>query len=73
MLTPLAKCDLITLLHSKSLKKCHKNFENRLTNKDCMPQNDLDHVFCMYKGGNPKEFKSNSSKVRDFVQGFGPQ
>ena len=23
-----AKCDLVSLLHSKSQKKCHKNFEN---------------------------------------------
>ena len=47
--TTLAKCDRIL-----SLKKCHKNFENRLTNKKCTPKNDLDYVFCMYKGGNPK-------------------
>ena len=41
--TPLAKCDLIMLLYFKSRKKCHKNFENRLTNKDFIPKNDL-HV-----------------------------
>ena len=29
---PPAKCDLIILLHPKSLEKCHKNFENWLTN-----------------------------------------
>ena len=50
-----------------------QKFENRLTNKDFTPKNDLDHVFCMYKGVNPKVFKSNSSKFGDFVQAFGPQ
>ena len=29
----------VTILHSKSLKKCHKNFENRLTNKNLMQEN----------------------------------
>ena len=56
--TPLGKCDLVILLHSKSLKKCHKNFEHWLTNKKCTPKNDLDTAFCMYKGGNTKTFKS---------------
>ena len=29
-----AKCDFITLLHSKSRKKCHKNYEYRLTKEN---------------------------------------
>ena len=37
---------------------CHKKIENRLTNKHFTPKHDLDPVFCMYKGGNPKVFKS---------------
>ena len=52
---PPAKYDI---LHSKSLKMCHKNFENRLTNMNYKPKNDIDLVFCMYKGSNPKVFKS---------------
>ena len=39
---PQAKCYHITILHSKSLKKCHKNFENRLTNKNFMPENSFE-------------------------------
>ena len=53
-----AKCDHTILLHSKSLKKCHKNFEHRSTNKNLTPKNDHDQVFYMYKGGNPNVFKS---------------
>ena len=29
----------VIILHSKSLKKSHKNFENRLTNKNFMQEN----------------------------------
>ena len=52
--TPTYKSDIVILLHSKSLKKCHKNFGNRFINKNLMPKNDLDLVFYMCKGGNPK-------------------
>ena len=45
------------LLHSKSLKKCHKKFENLLTDKKFTTKNDLDSVFCMYKGSNPKFYQ----------------
>ena len=48
------KYDIVILLHSKSRKKCHKNFENRFINKNLSPKNDLDRVFYMCKGGNPK-------------------
>ena len=64
---------LVILLHSKSPKKYHKNFENHLTNKNFKPKNDLDPVFYMYKGGNPKVFKSKFKQFGDFVQAFGPQ
>ena len=43
-----------SFLHSYSLKKCHKNFENRFMNKNLTSKNDLDQVFYMCKGGNPK-------------------
>ena len=43
--TPTYKYVIVILLHSKSCKKCHKNFENRLVNKNLTPQNDLDLVF----------------------------
>ena len=46
-ITPLTKCDRIILLHSKRLIMCHKQIENRLTNKNVTPKNDLDPVFCM--------------------------
>ena len=52
--TPTYKYYIVNLLHSKSRKKCHKNFENRFINKNLMPKNDLDQVFYMCKGGNPK-------------------
>ena len=52
--TPTYKYDIIIPLHSKSRKKCHKNFENRFTNKNLTPKSDLDLVFYMCKGGNPK-------------------
>ena len=39
--------NIVILLHSKSRKKCHKIFENRLINKNLMPENDLDLVFYM--------------------------
>ena len=37
----------VTILHSKSLKKCHKKFENRLTNKKFMPEKC--HTVIFYK------------------------
>ena len=52
--TPTYKYDIVILFHSKSHKKCHKNFENRFINKNLMPRNDLDLVFYMCKGGIPK-------------------
>ena len=52
--TPTYKYDIFILLHSKSHKKCRKNFENRFINKNSRPKNDLDLVFYMCKGGNPK-------------------
>ena len=38
-----------------------------------MPKNNLDLVFRIYKGGHPKSLNLNSSKLGDFVQGFGTQ
>ena len=38
----------VTILHSESLKKCHKNFENQLTwltNKKFMPENNFEYGF----------------------------
>ena len=49
-----------------------QKFENQFTNKKIIPNNYLDQVFCMYKGGNPKSLKLNSSNFVDFVQVFGP-
>ena len=43
------KEDFVRFLHSKSLKKCHTNFEKLLTNNYVTPKNDLDHAFCMCK------------------------
>ena len=37
---------------------CHKIFENRSTNENLTPENDIDQVFNMYKGGNLNNFKS---------------
>ena len=37
---PQEKYDHVTILHSISLTKCHKNSENRLTNKNFMPENN---------------------------------
>ena len=37
-----SKYDLVTFLHPKSPNKCHKNFENRLTNKTFTVKNNLD-------------------------------
>ena len=45
--TPLAKCDLIMLLYSRSRKKCLNNFENWLTDKDFTPKNDLNRGDCL--------------------------
>ena len=36
------KYEHVTISHSKSLKKCHKNFEIRLTNKNFMQENIFD-------------------------------
>ena len=44
----------VMLLHSKSHKKCHKNFENWFIIENLTPKNDFDLVFYMCKGGNPK-------------------
>ena len=49
-LIPTYKYDLAIILHSKSLKKCHKNFENWLNNRNLKSKDDLDQVFCMCKG-----------------------
>ena len=38
-------CNHVTILHCKSLKQCYKNFENRLTNKNFMPENNFQHRF----------------------------
>ena len=38
---PQEKYDHVIILHSKSLKKCHKKIENRLTNKNFMPENNF--------------------------------
>ena len=54
-LVPKHICDLTSHLDPKldstSRKKCHKN-ENHLTNKNLKTKNDIDLVFCIYKGGN---------------------
>ena len=39
---------------SKSRKKYHKKFENQFKNENLTPKNDLELVFYMCKGGNPK-------------------
>ena len=54
-ITPTYTFDIVLLLHSKDSKKCPKCF-NRLTNRKLKPKNDLEQVFCMCKGGNPKVF-----------------
>ena len=51
---PTYKYDIVILLHFKNRKNCHKNFENRFINKKITPQNDLDLIFYMCKGSNPK-------------------
>ena len=38
---PQEKYDHVTILHSISPKKCHKNFENWLTNKKFMPESNF--------------------------------
>ena len=48
------KYDLLILSHSKSLKKCRKNFENQFTNKTLKPKNNLTraiYIVKMYKRG----------------------
>ena len=57
------------LLYPKSCKKCLKNLENWLTNKDLTPKND----FACTREVIQKSLNQNSSKLRDFVQAFGPQ
>ena len=39
---PKEKYDHVTILHSQSLKKCHKFFENWFTNKDFMSENNFE-------------------------------
>ena len=46
------------ILSSSCTPKVLKN-ENLLTNINLKPKNDLDLVFCMCKGGNPKNIKLN--------------
>ena len=60
-------------MHSKSLKQCHKNFENPLTNKKLKPKNDLDPTIVCTREVIQKSLNQNSSRLRDFVQEFGPQ
>ena len=57
--------DLILLLHSKSLKKCHKKFENWFTNKNSIPQSLLEYGYFVFKGGNSKtvKLKGGNSKT----------
>ena len=58
---------IVIHLHSKSRKKCHKNFENRFINKNLTSKNVLDLVFYMCKGGNPKIlFRSQANLVTLF-------
>ena len=45
---PQEKCYHATILHSRSLKKCHKKFEKRLTNKNFKPEN-LNRAFSIVK------------------------
>ena len=54
--TPLVKCDLVFFYNPKVLRSTTKLL--RIGSQNFMPKNDLDHIFCMYKGGNPKVFKS---------------
>ena len=46
------KYDLVILLHSKSLKKRCKNFENQFTDKKFTPKNNLDLGFIFAGSGN---------------------
>ena len=39
----------VNILHSKCLKSYHKNFENRLTNKHFMPENNFNGAFSIVK------------------------
>ena len=43
------KYEHVTILHSKSLKKCHKNVENRLTNKNFMQEIFWNRAFSIVK------------------------
>ena len=38
----------------KVVKKTHKKSKNQFTNENLTPKNDLELVFYMCKGGNPK-------------------
>ena len=60
------------LLYFKSRKKCHKKIENRLTNKNVTPKNDLlTMYFACTREVIQKSLNQNSSKLSDFVQAFG--
>ena len=52
--TPIYKYCFVILLHSKSSTKGHKIFKNWLTNRNLKLKNNLDQLFCMCMGGNPK-------------------
>ena len=45
-ITMFLNTDLVILLHSKSLKKCHRKYGNRFTNKSLTPKNNLDLWKC---------------------------
>ena len=38
---PQEKYEHVTILHSISRKKCHKNFENQVSNENIMPENNF--------------------------------
>ena len=46
---PQEKNEHVIILHFKSLKKCHKNFENRLTNKILCKKIFLNRAFSIVK------------------------
>ena len=68
-----AKCECIICLHSKSRKKCDKNFENRLTKKNFKPKNDLAMYFACTREIILRSLNQNSGKFGGYVQAFGPQ
>ena len=61
--TPQEKYDHVIILQAMSPKKCHKNFENRFTNKIIMPKNHFECAFCMCKGGNPNTLKLKIKQI----------